>query len=39
MDVEYYGYYEGDFCRQFRLLFYLSFIGQFVYPVIEEGMG
>ena len=26
-------------CRQFRLLFTQSFIGQFVYPVGGEGIG
>ena len=29
----------GENCRQFWLLTWTSFIGQFVYPVGEEGMG
>ena len=34
------GYYDrGKNCRQFILLFLLSFIGQFVYPLRGEGMG
>ena len=31
--------WQGENCRQFSVLFPLSFIGQFVYPVIGEGMG
>ena len=29
---------KGENCRQLRLLFPLSFIGQFVHPVAEEVM-
>ena len=39
MDVEYtWILRQGKNCRQFSLLFLLSFIGPFVYPVEWEGL-
>ena len=40
MDVKYMWILgQGNNCRQFMLLFSLSFIGQFVDPVGGKGMG
>ena len=41
MDIEYVDKSTGGWgsCRQFRLLQWPSFIGQFVHSVGEEGMG
>ena len=39
MDVEYSEIMTGKYCCQFSLLTCNWFIGQFVHPVGEEGMG
>ena len=38
MDIEYVDILTGEICRQFRLLKWTSFIGQFVYPIEGEGI-
>ena len=40
MDIGYtWIFWQGKICRQFRLLIWASFIGQFVHQIGVEGMG
>ena len=40
MDIKYTWIYgQGKFCRQIRLLIWISFIDQFVHPVGGQGIG
>ena len=39
MDLEYVDILTGENCRQFSLIIWTPFIGQFVHPVGMKGMG